>query len=92
MEIKYYLILEKRLFCAIKNFALELIDGNWSEADYNEIGDRLIGYDASEPSDSPYKIGNSNIMAEIKKLTEEEVINKYGEDVIKKLNEFLNKK
>ena len=44
-----------------------------------------MGYDSSEPSDSPYAIGNTDIMSSIKELTLEETIEKYGEKTIRKI-------
>lgn len=38
-----------------------------------------MGYDPSEPSDSPYAVGNIDIMSSIKELTLEETIEKYGD-------------
>ena len=89
MEDKFYLILEKRLFCEHNKKAYEFINGKWVEADWREIHDRLMGYDPTE-SDPMYGIGNTDIMAEIKKTTKEEVIEKYGEETINKLNNIYN--
>ncbi len=86
MEYKFYLILEKRLFCEVNNHIYEYVDNKWVNGDWKEVHDRLIGYDPYEPSDSPYKIGNTDIMGEIKNITLEEVIKEYGQEVIDKLN------
>ena len=40
--------------------------------------DRIIGYDESEPHDSPYKIGNLDIMENIIVITEKEALNIIG--------------
>ncbi len=47
-----------------------------------------MGYDSSEPSDSPYAIGNTDIMSSIKELTLEETIEKYGEKTIRKIKKI----
>lgn len=47
-------------------------DGEWRTDDKCEIMDRLLGYDPTEPPDSPYGFGNSSIMNEIRKISEEE--------------------
>lgn len=48
--------------------------GNWVPDDDWMILDRLMGYDPSEPSDSPYGIGNTDIMDEIETITYEEAM------------------
>ena len=88
MDYKFYLVLEKRLFCQFDNRTYEYVEGKWIDADGKEVKDRLMGYDPSEPSDSPYVIGNADIMAEIKKVTQEQVIEKYGQEVIDKLKDM----
>lgn len=69
---RYYLICNRQL-------GKEDDDGDWLyqngvwEKDTNwEISDRLIGFDASEPEDSPYRIGCSSVMDEICEITKEE--------------------
>lgn len=44
-----------------------------------------MGYDSSELFDSPYAIGNTDIMESIKKLTLEQVIEKNSKSVIDKI-------
>ncbi len=84
-ECKFYLVENNRLFCTYNNETFELKDNEWIKANNNEITDRLMGYDSSEPSDSPYDIGNIDIMSSIKELTLEETIEKYGEKTIRKI-------
>ncbi len=85
MNCKFYLVENNRLFCVINNQTFELINNEWSNSSNNEIMDRILGYDSSEPSDSPYAIGNTDIMSSIKELTLEETIEKYGEKTIRKI-------
>ena len=51
-------------------------NGDWDEGDeaWCMIHDRLMGYDASEPDDSPYAMGNTDIMNKIEEITEEEAM------------------
>ena len=44
-------------------------DGKWVADRSCLIRDRLIGYDPSEPPDSPYCIGNGLIMEEMVEIT-----------------------
>ena len=44
----------------------------WEKDREHLISDRLMGYDPSEPPDSPYGIGNTEIMREIEEISLEE--------------------
>lgn len=44
----------------------------WIPDDKNILMDRIIGYDATEPSDSPYGIGNTDILSCVDEITEDE--------------------
>lgn len=87
-ECKFYLVENNRLFCTYNNETFELKNNEWIKANSNEITDRLMGYDSSEPSDSTYAIGNTDIMSSIKELTLEETIEKYGEKTIRKIKKI----
>ena len=49
-----------------------LSDRKWVLDTKNIIMHRLIGYDASEPADSPYAIGCTSVMDEIEEITYDE--------------------
>ena len=83
MDYKFYLIYEKRLFCQSKEHTYEYVDGKWIDGDWRIVKDRLIGYDPSEG-----KIGDSDVMSEIREISQEEVIEKYGQKVIDQLFEI----
>lgn len=85
MNYKVYLIENNRLFCVCNNETFEFKNNEWIKANNNEITDRLMGYDSSEPRDSPYAIGNTDILSTIKELTQEQVIERYGIIAIDKL-------
>lgn len=53
-------------------------NGRWEPDDRSMIMDRLMGYDPSEPPDSPYGIGNSDIMDEIEEITYDEAMKQIG--------------
>lgn len=67
----YYLILDRQLGKKEDNDCYLFENSTWVRDIYNEINDRLIGYDPSEDFDSPYKIGCTSIMDEIKEISEE---------------------
>ena len=85
MNINFYLINDKKLAVTKDYDAFEYVDGNWIQIEYNEISDRLIGYDPYEPDDSTYKIGNLDIMSSIKKITEDEAKELIGQSEIEKI-------
>ena len=82
MEFKFYLVLEKRLFCQVNNKTYEYVDGKWIDGDWREVKDRLMGYD---PSNN--EIGNTDVLSEIQKLSQEQVAEKHGQEIIDKLND-----
>ena len=75
---KYFLILEKTLVKGVSDGdgfglvseAFRYIGSKWIEMDRNEINDRLMGYDPSEPA--MYGIGNIDITEEIREISEAE--------------------
>ena len=46
--------------------------------------DRLVGYDPSEPPDSPYRFGNGSIMAQMDEISYERAKELIGEDIFEK--------
>ena len=71
-ETRYYLILGRRLGKKDGGKYFILRGGAWEEDNNNEIMDRLMGYDPSEPPGSPYGIGNTSIMDEIEEISYEQ--------------------
>lgn len=58
-----------------------ILDKNkFPQRDYDRIRGMLIGYDPTEPPDSPYAIGNTDIMDNIVELPEEEFFKQSGAD------------
>ena len=87
---KYYKVCGN-LYCCLHdtayvyNYKKEWIKRNYTE----EIEDRLVGFDPSEPYDSGYRFGNGAVMNEIEEISENEAIERYGLDaVIKALDLF----
>ncbi|CDB39523.1 unknown [Azospirillum sp. CAG:260] len=71
---QYYYIKSKNLFAMSKGLFDNYLYKNdkWVEDTQNLVSDRLMGYDPTEANDSPYKIGNTDIMDDIEKITEDE--------------------
>ena len=87
---KYYKI-DFSLYCCYHETAyIYSFKGEWTKCDYTEeIADRLVGFDPSEPEGSPYRFGNPSVMEEIVEISESEAINRFGlEPVIQSLNIF----
>lgn len=92
MNYKFYLINGNKLSYTDGKESFEYKNNEWIKINNSEIISRLIGYDPSEPSDSPYAIGNTDIMESIKELTLEQVIESFGKSVIDKIykeHEFM---
>ena len=49
-------------------------DGEWVPDTGWVISDHLIGYDPSEPPDSPYAIGSTSVLMEIDEIPETEAM------------------
>ncbi len=72
---KYYLILERTVGKQEENGRYYVFrNGEWQLDVKNEIFERLIGYDPSEPPDSPYGIGNTDILDEIEEISYEKAM------------------
>ncbi len=67
----YYLILGRQVGKEENGKYFLFRDGAWEPDRNNRILDRLIGYDPSEPSDSPYWCGCTSIMDEIEEISVE---------------------
>ena len=57
----YYLILERQVGKREDGKYYLFKDGKWEVDTENAIKDRLVGYDPSEPIDSPYRFGNGSV-------------------------------
>lgn len=66
----YYLILNKQLGKEEDGKYYLYTNGNWVPDTKSTILGRLMGFDPSEPADSPYAMGNMDIMDTIEPITE----------------------
>ena len=65
----YYLILNKQLGKEEDGKYYLYTNGNWVPDTKSTILGRLMGFDPSEPADSPYAMGNMDIMDTIEPIT-----------------------
>ncbi len=87
MDCKLYLIYEKRLCCQFDSKSTyEYVEEKWVKIPWTVVSDKLIGYD---PSDG--EIGDTDILSSIKEISIDEVIQEYGQEVIEKLKDIIEK-
>lgn len=67
----YFLIFERLVGKKEDGGYFLFSNGEWIPDTGNVIMDHLMGYDPSEPEDSPYRIGNLSIMDEIEEISRE---------------------
>lgn len=74
--IEYYWINDLKVVGKRENRIPFIYDkeNGWAKDDNHIIMDRIMGYDASEPAESPYGIGNSDMMDRIDVVSEEEAL------------------
>lgn len=70
----YYLILNKQLGKEDDGKYYLYTNGSWVPDTKSTILDRLMGFDPSEPADSPYAMGNMDIMDTIEPITEQQAL------------------
>lgn len=84
--IKFYLFNGFCLYCSNNYVAHKYMkdDSNsFIRVDYmTSISDYLNGFDETEPVDSPYRFGNHSISKQIKEISQADVINLFGIDVL----------
>lgn len=73
-KIYYFKIYDLNLIGKIDDYIYYLYDKDkgWVVDNNHLLSDRLIGYDETEDQDSPYRIGNSDMMSRIEEISEEE--------------------
>ena len=68
----YYLILNKQLGKEEDGKYYLYTNGSWVSDTKSTILGRLMGFDPGEPADSPYAMGNMDIMDTIEVITEQQ--------------------
>ena len=70
----YYLILNRQLGKEEDGKYYLYTNGSWVPDTKSTILGRLMGFDPSEPADSPYAMGNMDIMDTIELITEHQAL------------------
>lgn len=75
-KISYYKIHDLNLIGKMDNRVCYIYnkDNGWIIDNNRVLLDRLIGYDETEESGSPYKLGNMDMMSRIDKITKDEAM------------------
>ncbi len=56
--------------------------GKWVRDEEHVIMDHLMGFDPTEPDDSPYRIGNTGILMEMDEISEEKAISSINHQIL----------
>ncbi len=75
--MQYYILENRGILARGRDFRFEIYDfikRVWVEDSEHIVSDALMGYDPSEPEGSPYGIGNTSIMAEVKSVSREDAM------------------
>ena len=70
----YYEIIDLKMIAKIEEHIPYIYDSQqgWIRDMKYLLMDRIMGYDASEPADSPYRIGNLDMLERVRKISREE--------------------
>lgn len=89
----YYMLLEKTVARSEGFDRLFLFkNGKWIRDEGYVVMDHLMGYDPSEPEDSPYCFGSTSILMEMEEITEEEAVSAINQQIAELLIELWKKK
>lgn len=77
-KARYYLILDSIVGKEESGSYYLFRNGDWEPDLQSMIRDRLVGFDPSEPTDSPYRFGNGSVMAEIDEIPYEQAMELTG--------------
>lgn len=91
-DLKFFVIHDRTLYCAIhaERIALYYEEDKWQSVDYiTQIADRIMGFD---PHEAPgFKLNNRWIQDEIKEITKEQAIERFGKSPIKLVKKAIKK-
>lgn len=73
-DVFYYKINDLNLLGKIDDYVYYIFDktSGWQPDAKHILSDRLFGYDETEEIDSPYRMGNPNMLSRVEQITEEE--------------------
>ena len=79
IRTSYYLIYDRivgkrEIYSDYRSHNWLFKDGEWVPDNDFVIMDHLMGYDPSEPPDSPYAIGSTDVLMEMDEISEEQAL------------------
>lgn len=57
-------------------------NGKWIKDEDCIIMDHLVGFDSSEPDDSPYRFGSTSVLMEMDEISEDEAISIMNKQIL----------
>lgn len=92
----YYLVrktmVAKREECGNQYEDFLFIKGRWVPDKDHVIMDHLVGYDPCEPKDSPYRIGSTSVLSEMKEISEKKAIAIMKPQILSSMKELWKNK
>ncbi len=91
-KVVYYLIWERTVAKREKNeeyykdYLFE--NGRWIKDEEHIIADHLIGFDPTEPEDSPYRYGSTSVLMEMDEISEKDAIRIMNQQILNLLREI----
>lgn len=96
MNRTYYLLWERTVAKREQNEKLceDYIfrDGKWVSDKDRIVMDHLVGFDPSEPEDSPYRIGSTDVLMEMAEISEKDAIEIMNQQILYILKEIWKTK
>ena len=89
-RLRYYLMNDRGIIAkgiSFENWIFDFESRKWVEDTKSIINDALMGYDPSEPEGSPYGIGSTSVMDEIKHISYEIAMQIIGDTIVQDLME-----
>ncbi len=93
VRMTYYLLKDSGLVARRSDFTCWIYRSfKWNRDTENKVMDKLMGFDPSEPADSPYAFGSTSVMDDIEEISCQEAMDLIGEQIISNLIHRWSKK
>lgn len=86
VRMNYYLLKDSGLVARRSGFTCWIYRNfRWNRDTENKVMDKLMGFDPSEPADSPYAFGSTSVMDDVEEISYQEAMDIIGEQIISNL-------
>ena len=93
VRMNYYLLKDSGLVAKGYEFSHWIYRNcKWNRDTENKVMDKLMGFDPSEPADSPYAFGSTSVMDDIEEISYQDAMDLIGEQIISNLIHRWSKK